>query len=291
MENPFSLHYNEQKDLELLQACLDGSGQALERLVKRHQHYIYNVALKIVLSPQDAEDVTQEVLIKMVTKLGQFRAESSFRTWLYRIVFNHVLQLKKKPLESFISTFEGYGTELEQIPDHALNEAERMEQREVIEEAKLSCMSGMLLCLNREQRLVFVLGDIFGVEHRLGGEMLSLSPDNFRQKLARARKDLYHFMNQKCGLMKEENPCRCAKKTRGFIEAGWIEPGKLKFNSDHLMLIREAAVQKVKQFDENIDLTYSDLFRAHPFQEKTHHETLMKRILHDEKLSEIFEWS
>ena len=76
-------------------------------------------------------------------------------------------------------------------------------------------------------RLVYVLGAIFGVSDRVGGELLETSRDNFRQKLTRARRDLRSFMNDECGLVKTSNPCRCAKKTRGFIKAGYIDAGTL----------------------------------------------------------------
>lgn len=65
-----------------------------------------------MLSPFDAEDLTQEVLIKMVTKLAQFQGRSSFRTWLYRITFNHFLNTKKNALEEVISSLEEYGNAL-----------------------------------------------------------------------------------------------------------------------------------------------------------------------------------
>ena len=88
----------------------------------------------------------------------------------------------------------------------------------------MSCVSGMLLCLDREQRLTYILGEIFGVTDTVAAELLEISSENFRQRLARARRDLHNFMNDKCGLVNSANPCRCAKKTRGFIEAGHGAP-------------------------------------------------------------------
>ena len=62
-------------------------------------------------------------------------------------------------------------------------------------------MSGMLLCLDREQRLAFIVGAIFGVSDTVAADVLEISPDNFRQRLARARRELRNFMNDKCGLV------------------------------------------------------------------------------------------
>ena len=137
MKNPFShINYDHTKDMELIHQALEGSSKALENLVKKHQHYIYNIALKMVLSPFDAEDITQEVLIKMVTKLGQFQGKSNFRTWLYRITFNHFLKMKKYWLEDTITSFEGYGQDLDRMEDIDLTPEQQIAQKELIKEAK-----------------------------------------------------------------------------------------------------------------------------------------------------------
>jgi RNA polymerase sigma factor (sigma-70 family) len=289
MDNPFQVNYNDASDNALVQACLDGSRQALEALVKRHQDYIHNIALKMVLNPTDAEDITQEVLIKMITKLAQFKAKSAFRTWLYRIAFNHILELKRQKLETVIISFDQYGQDLDNIPLQDLTELEQNEMNEIIEEAKIGCMAGMLLCLNREQRAVYILGEIFNADHRIGSEMLEISADNFRQKLARARKDLYQFMNNKCGLINKENPCRCAKKTKGFIEAGWVDSAHLKFNTAHKKKIFQVSEPKSKVLNALLAEQYAVLFQEHPFQEKNHHESLLKNILKEKEILSLFD--
>jgi RNA polymerase sigma factor (sigma-70 family) len=96
IENPFIEKIStDEKDEQLIDLALGGSKQALEKLIYRHQAWIYNIALRMVFYPQEAEDITQEVLIKIITKLSSFRKESSFRTWAYRIVVNQVLNMKK----------------------------------------------------------------------------------------------------------------------------------------------------------------------------------------------------
>ena len=82
---------NSINDKDLINDALGGSKTALEHLLKRHYNFIYNVALRFVLNPDDAQDLTQEAVIKVITKLSQFNQKSEFRTWLYRIVFNHFL--------------------------------------------------------------------------------------------------------------------------------------------------------------------------------------------------------
>ena len=70
--------------------------------------------------------------------------------------------------------------------------------------------SGVQCGEGRQPRLVYVLGEIFGVTDAIGAELLEISRQNFRQKLSRARRDLHSFMQNQCGLVNTQNPCRCA---------------------------------------------------------------------------------
>src|SRR5690242_21860858 len=92
-------------DAELIEQAKNGDRAALEQLVLRHQAWIYNIAVRMVFQPQDAEEVTQEVLVKVVTRLSTFKGESRFRTWLYRIAANHVLNMKRRGGEPRVTTF------------------------------------------------------------------------------------------------------------------------------------------------------------------------------------------
>lgn len=254
------------EDKYLVQCVQLGSKEALELLIARHQRWIYNIALRMVCLPQDAEDATQEILIKLLTKLSTFRGESQFRTWLYRLVVNHLLNMKRARAEARTMSFEDYGRELDSTPedDLAAPDSQRPDARLLIEEAKIGCTSAMLLCLNREQRLVYVLGEIFGVTDRVGAELLDISRDNFRQKLARARRDLYNFMQGKCGLVKASNPCRCAKKTQGFIQLGYLDPQHLLFARERMVQVREVAEKRSEHLDALYD-AYAEIHRNHPF--------------------------
>jgi hypothetical protein len=123
----------------------------------------------------------------------------------------------------------------------------------------------MLLCLSREQRLVYILGEMFGVSDVVGAELLETSRDNFRQRLTRARRDLYSFMDGQCGLVNAANACRCAKKTRAFIAAGYVEPTRLVFATSRLERVRDIAPHVHEALDA-LDAQYAAIYRAHPFQ-------------------------
>ena len=267
-------------DQDLIRHVKQGSREALELLIARHQAWIYNIALRMVYNPQDAEDATQEILIKLLTTLSTFEGRSKFRTWLYRIVVNHVLNMQRTRSEMWEWTFEKYGNGLASAPDLDLPDPRTVpaDVQLLVDEARIGCSSGMLLCLDREQRLVYVLGEIFGVTDVVGGELLEISRDNFRQKLARARRDLHSFMHDRCGLVNQANPCRCAKKTQAFMRAGYVDPHNLLFAQSHVLRVREVAA-KVHADVESLDEAYGEIHRDHPFQSPPDFVDAVRRLI------------
>ena len=127
MFNPFTeVAEDDATDVDLVEQAKNGDRVALEKLVLRHQAWIYNIAVRMVFQPQDAEEVTQEVLVKVITKLSTFKGESKFRTWLYRIAANHVLNMRRRGLEAQRLTFAKYGAAIER---HARPRFARSEKR------------------------------------------------------------------------------------------------------------------------------------------------------------------
>lgn len=291
MRNPFTEEkYPDEMEQSLVEFAQQGDKEALAKLIKAHQAWIYNIALKMVYDHEESADITQEVLLKMITKLSTFKAESKFRTWLYRIVANHVINMKKTNAEKMATSFAEYGQSLDDIQDSDLPDQQSMQvdANLLVEEAKISCMTGMLLCLDREQRLVFILGEIFKVSDTVGSELMEISRDNFRQKLSRARKDLYNFMNEKCGLVNKSNPCRCARKTSGFIELGIVDPKALKFTKEHHNKIHMQSPAKSQQFDDSFEPKYAALYREHRFQTPPDFTDSLSRMLNDSDFKALF---
>lgn len=195
-------------DILLVEAALGGDASALEVLICRHQAWIYNIAFKMIMDHEEARDITQEILIKIkcVTHLASYDAEkAAFRTWLYRIVVNHVLNMKKKKFETRIKDFDAYVSVIESLPDSRPDA--HPEAGLLAEELKTGCMMGMLLCLKRPDRMVFLLGAVFGLKDEEGAELMDITRENFRQKLSRSRKQVFQYMNQVCGHV---NPVRAS---------------------------------------------------------------------------------
>jgi RNA polymerase sigma factor (sigma-70 family) len=281
LDNPLADNSpTDREDQSLVARAHSGDRAALEDLIQRHQRWIYNIAIRMLYHPQDAEDATQEILVKVLTRLSSFEDRSSFRTWLYRIVVNHVLNMRRGRVEDPAISFRMYGDELDKTPDLDLPDPKGAppDANLLVTEAMMACTSGMLLCLDREQRLSYILGAIFGVSDTVGAEVLEITPENFRQRLARARRDLRNFMNDKCGLVNQANPCRCAKKTRGFIRAGHVDPENLLFNRERICEVREAAAQAYVTI-KNLDDECAEIFRRHPFYKPPDLAQMVRRLV------------
>ena len=137
------------------------------------------------------------------------------------------------------------------------------------------------------QRLVFTLGAIFGASDTVGGEVLEMTADNFRQSLARARRDLFSFMNGQCGLVNKSNPCRCPKKTRGFIELGHVDPLRLRFVPQHLERVRDVAAETVREIEGVVDEQYRAIYRDHPFLRPADQIDWLRRMLESQEVREV----
>ncbi len=290
MKNSLSNKSSEEKNKELVYKILEyGDREAMDELIHMHQPFIYNVAWKMTREPNDAMDLTQDTFIIIITKLSQFNFKSSFRTWLYRIVVNEFLQNKRKRKDEHYSSFENYEEFLDNIPNAELSIEEEISYQELSKEMRIGCMMGMLMCLNAEQRLIYILGDTFGIDHKLGAEVFDMSPQNFRVKLHRARKDLYNFMDRKCGLVNTSNPCRCPKKTKTLQSAGALDPNGVKFNIAYKNKITAYVQENVQEADDTFDEQYTSLYREHPLKEDFDKETIMSKILNNTELMKHFQ--
>jgi RNA polymerase sigma factor (sigma-70 family) len=287
MDNPFQINYIDQIDSDLVKLAIGGDKKALQNLIIRHQLFIYNLALKMTKSVEDAEDLTQEVFIKAITALTKFEGKSKFRTWLYRITVNHFLNTKKSKAELKTIDFETYFNAIDNIPINELTITEQDELTDTIEEIRISCTAGMLLCLDREQRMIYILGEMFDIDHNLGSEILGITSGNFRIRLIRARQDLYNWMNERCGLVNKNNPCRCAKKTRAYIEAGIVDPNNLIFNTRHKKKIYEISQHNAVPITDTIEDLNRNIFQQHPLQEPLTSKKIVDEIFNNNLLKLI----
>jgi RNA polymerase sigma factor (sigma-70 family) len=271
----------DNSDNELIQQILQGKKTALTTLVEKHQPFIYNLAWKLTGNISDAEDLTQETLIKIISNLSTFKQESSFTTWAYRIAKNHFLNSQKKTSNLFASNFEDLGNMLDAAPNIDISAEEQEYNREEIREVRLQCLSGMLLCLTKEQRLIYIIGEIFGADHTIGSEIMEISKDNYRMKLSKARKDLYNFMQNKCGLVNKANPCRCHKKVTFATENGMVEAKNLLFNRKEYSTFKEQLEPDADFLVDDSELKIAELHQDHSYKTTFEKKNFLVKILDD----------
>lgn len=135
----------------LVNKATAGDKQALETLVADVQDVVFNLSLRMLGTFSDAEDATQDILLKMITHLSSFRGDSAFPTWAFRIAFNHLKNYKKHLFARYPLSFEYYGADIENgkirdVPDLTQN----VERAILAEELKLSCTNVMLNALTRK---------------------------------------------------------------------------------------------------------------------------------------------
>lgn len=215
---------NEQ---ELIKKSLEGDKKSLEQLVHSVQGLVFNLSLRFLWSRMDAEDATQEILIKIVTNLSKFNGQSKFQTWAYRIATNYLINLKKTKVETVLTSFDIYAEDLKNykapldynLPDKALLE----------KEMKVSCTLAMLQCLSRELRLTFILGSILKLKSNVGSEITNTTPENFRKRLEQSRKILGNFLNNNCGVYNPVNKCRCSNRINTALACERIQKSSLNY--------------------------------------------------------------
>jgi len=225
---------------------------------------VYGVALRFLWHPQDAEDATQEILIRVITGLGGFRGDSGFRTWVYRVACNTLLTLRKQRMEQRSISFEEFAEDLVRgLSDDPLEVEHDVEQELLLEEVKIGCTLAMLLCLDRNHRLAYILGEIVELDHHEAAEVLEITPAAFRKRLSRARASITSFMTSRCGLVNPANACRCRRRVATAIDLGRVHPAKLLFASslDHAKRFPQVLV-KIRRLEEIRRV--AALYRSHP---------------------------
>jgi RNA polymerase sigma factor (sigma-70 family) len=248
----------------LVDGALEGDRKSLEDLIERVQDPVYGLAIRMLSHPADAEDATQEILVKVVTNLGSFQNQSKFTTWVYRIASNHLLTTRKRRAELWGLTFESCEEWVDQGLEYGRSGASYgAEQDLMAKEAMIACLQAVLLCLDRKLRLTFVLDHCFGINSVDGAYILDITPAAFRKRLSRARELVRDFMEKKCGLFNSENPCRCARQVAFGEKRGMINPGKLLFAAHPSKSSRDLPdAAHLREMDEFKRL--AALFRSHP---------------------------
>lgn len=166
-------------DIELCKLATDGSLAAFEIIYQRYHRRTYSLALRMTQSQTEAEDLTQEVFIQLFRKIGSFRGDSAFSTWLHRMTVNQVLMhFRKRSVKNERTSEDG------EMPEQAVTGSVNPGKMQVIDKIALK---EAIAELPRGYRNVFVLHDIEGFEHEEVARMMGISVGTSKSQLHKAR--------------------------------------------------------------------------------------------------------
>lgn len=259
-----------EPDASTIRDAVQGSLQAVDALITTIQPGVYKLAVHVLGHRDDAADATQEILLKVVTHLAGFRSESAFSTWVWRVAYSHLMTARTRKAESPEVSLEGMAERLEQGLAFAaqlardrgepgpLSPQDKLEARQVA----LGCTQSMLMALDREQRLAYVIDTVFDLDSREAAAVVGISPEAYRQRLSRARARLDAFMGQRCGLANADAACRCERQlpaVRHVAKATGIDPGAVAARNQPE---QEEAERQFAAFTRVADA--AAMLRAHP---------------------------
>jgi RNA polymerase sigma factor (sigma-70 family) len=230
---------------DLARQAVDGDRDARDRLITHLQSDVYGLALRMLWNREDAEDATQEILVRVVTRLTQFNFQSKLTTWVYRIAVNYILDVKKSPVERMQLNFQGFADDLaDGLSSGGPADAEHSL---LTEEVKIGCTLGMLQCLDRPHRLAYVLGEILELPGPEAAEALGITPELFRKRLQHARTAIESFTRAYCGLASDSAACACHRRVEAALRLGRIR--KDAFDFAH----RPASYQETRTFVRRVE--------------------------------------
>ncbi|MDE5939442.1 MAG: RNA polymerase sigma factor [Lachnospiraceae bacterium] len=242
---------NTEELFALVEQATAGDRDALETLILHVQDLVFNLSLRMLGTFADAEDATQDILLKVITHLSSFKKESAFSTWVFRIAVNHLKNYKKHMFAHHPLSFEFYGEDIKNgkifdVPDLTQN----VEKAVLAEELKMSCTNVMLQCLDTDSRCIFVLGTMFHADSRMAGDILEMSPEAYRQRLSRVRRKMADFLGEYCGEY-GNGTCRCANRVNYAIQSHRISPSHQDYTAADE--ISRQTMLDVKEAMEEID--------------------------------------
>jgi RNA polymerase sigma-70 factor (ECF subfamily) len=184
-----TINVSSAKDFELTQAAAAGNMMAFEEIYQRHHRRVYSICLRMLQNATEAEDLTQDVFIQLYRKIGSFRGDSAFTTWLHRLTVNQVLMHFRKRNVKFEKT-----TEEGETPVQVVGGTENPRKMPVVDKIAIE---HAIAQLPTGYRNVFVLHDVEGYEHEEVAKILGCSVGTSKSQLHKARLKLRKLLQKK----------------------------------------------------------------------------------------------
>ena len=176
-------------DFTLAQSAAKGNMVAFEELYQRHHRRVYSICLRMLQNASEAEDLTQDVFIQLYRKIGSFRGDSAFTTWLHRMTVNQVLMHFRKRTVKFEKT-----TEEGETPVQIVNGTANPFKMPIVDKIALE---NAIEQLPKGYKNVFVLHDVEGFEHEEVARILGCSVGTSKSQLHKARLKLRKLLGKK----------------------------------------------------------------------------------------------
>lgn len=252
---------NAQLERQRIEQAVCGDKEALEALLGSVQDLVFNLSLRMLGMVADAEDATQEILIKVMTHLSSFRQESSLSTWVFCIAVNHLKDYRKGMFAQHPLSFEMYGEDIACGRERDVADLSGGVDKALLErELKLSCSNVMLQCLSPEERAVYILGTMFRLDSRIAAQILETTPEAYRKRLSRIRARMADFLREYCGLS-GTGMCSCKRRINYAVATHRLNPASLDF-SEMEPCRYEELIGYIEAMDELDDL--SQIFAGFP---------------------------
>lgn len=184
-----TLDVSSATDFELTQASSNGDMAAFQEIYQRHHRRVYSICLRMLQNATEAEDLTQDVFIQLYRKIGSFRGDSAFTTWLHRLTVNQVLMHFRKRNVKFEKT-----TEEGETPIQIVGGTENPRKMPVVDKIAIE---NAIAQLPDGYRNVFVLHDVEGYEHEEVARILGCSVGTSKSQLHKARLKLRKLLQKK----------------------------------------------------------------------------------------------
>lgn len=208
----------------------NGDKKALEQILSSICDTIFNLSLKMLWTVEDAEDASQEIIIKVITNLATFKGDSKFSTWVFQIAVNYLLTTRKHICTNKEISFAKFSSDLNSTTPDEDNLSNTAEISLLEKELRIGCTNAILFCLDKKSRIVFILSSIFELGNKEASDVLSISYDSYRQILSRTNKRISCFMKADCGLVNEKAKCKCRKRINIAIERKRLDPENLIYS-------------------------------------------------------------
>jgi RNA polymerase sigma factor (sigma-70 family) len=216
-------------DEVLVELAIKGDQKAYSALVKKYTPVLIQLGRRMAFNQEEMDDILQDIFVKTFHGLSKFQNRSSFFTWIYRIALNHYISQKRK----------------RKIATVPIVEDELMIREEAdTKDAAMSYFTGLLICLDEEQRETLLLSDILNFNHNPASEYLDINQSAYRKRLSRARADLKNWREKRCSLTSGEGTCACIFKKKKWEGEGLINKQTGRFETDYILGVEKIVKER-----------------------------------------------